>query len=66
MKAFVLMKNSKSVISKLCLNSVFKKAASHATVSFLLYMDKCEMKNVQPLLLFFADDSCLLSVYVLV
>ena len=47
-------------------DSVFKKAASHATLSFLLCINKCEMKNMQPLLIFFADNSCLLSVYVLV
>ena len=45
-------------MSKQCL----LKAASHATLSFLLCIDKCEMKNVQLLLLFFADDSCLLFV----
>ena len=35
-------------MSKQC----FKKAASHATLSFLLCIDKCEMKSVQPLILF--------------
>ena len=37
------------------------KAASHATLSFLLCIDRCKMKNLQPLLLFFAGDGCLLS-----
>ena len=40
-----------------------KKAASHATLSFLLYIDICKIKNVQPLLLYFAGDGCLLSFY---
>ena len=39
----------------LCLNRFFK-IASHVT-SFLLCIDRCEMKNVQPLLLFFADEN---------
>ena len=43
------------------MNSFFKKAASHATWSFLLCIDWCEIKNVRPLLLFFAGDNCLLS-----
>ena len=34
----------------------FKKVASHAT-SFLLCINRCEMKNMQPLLLFFADEN---------
>ena len=59
MNSFVLIEKTKS-IHVLCLNSFFKKAASHAT-SFLLCIDRCEMKNMQPLLLFFGDDSCLLS-----
>ena len=41
---------------------VFKKAASHATLSFLLCIDRCEMKNLQPLLLFFADENEKLSI----
>ena len=36
----------------------FKKAASHATLSFLFGIDRCKMKNVQPLALFFDGDSC--------
>ena len=38
-----------------------KKAAIHATLSYLFRIDRCEMKNVQPLLLFFAGDGCLVS-----
>ena len=37
-----------------------KKTAGHATLSFLLCIDRCEMKNVQPLLLFLTGGSCLL------
>ena len=37
----------------LCLDSFLKKAASHLTLSFLLCISRCEMKNVQPLLLLF-------------
>ena len=43
-----------------------KKAASHATLSFLLGIDRCVLKNVHLLLLFFAGDSCLLPLCVLV
>ena len=43
--------------------SFFKKAASHATLSFFLCIDRCKMKNVQPLLLFLASGGCLLSFY---
>ena len=50
------------IMSRRCFK---KKTASHTTLSFLLCIDKCEMKNVQLLLLFFSRDSCLLSVYVL-
>ena len=31
---------------------------STATLSFLLHFERCGMKNVQPLLLLFAGDSC--------
>ena len=41
--------------------SFLKRAASYATLSFLLCIDRCEMKNVQLLLLFFADNSYLPS-----
>ena len=37
-----------------------KKAASHVTLSFLLSIDRYKMKNVQPLLIFFAGDGFLL------
>ena len=33
--------------------SCFKKTVSHMTLSFLLSIDRCVMKNVLPLLLFF-------------
>ena len=42
-----------------------KKTAIHATLSFLFCIDRCEMKNVQPLLLFFAGDVCLLTLIIL-
>ena len=50
------MENSKS-IHELCLNSFFKKAASYAILLFLLCIDRCDMKNVQPLLFFFSSNS---------
>ena len=37
---------------------VLKSTKSTTTLSFLLCIDRCEMKNMQPLLLFFTDDSC--------
>ena len=43
-----------------------KKAASHVTLSFLFCIDRCQVKNVQPLLLFFAGDSFLYSLCTLV
>ena len=62
--SFVFMENPKS-IHELCLNSFIKNAASHAT-SFLLCIDRFEMKKVQPFLLFFVGNSCLLSLRMLV
>ena len=41
--------------------NIFLKKAVHATLSFLLCIDRCEMKNVQLFLLFSVGDSCLLS-----
>ena len=62
--SFVFMENPKST-HELCLNSFIKNAASHAT-SFLLCIDRFEMKKVQPFLLFFVGNSCLPSLLMLV
>ena len=60
--SFVLMENSESIMLKVFL----KKAARHATLSFLLCTDRCEMINVQPLLLFITSNSCLFSLCMLI
>ena len=45
-------------IPKVFINSFFlEKAVSHAILSFLVCIDRCEMKNVEPLLLFFVDEN---------